>query len=142
MAVSQANAYHLVVVKHVYGYHAVGTRTTVRLKTCLLYQALLGGEHHIMAVDELFVVKTAAQTQERLYAVVALYVQQVLYGSSLRVLSTFGYLVTLQPVTTSLVREEHHGVVHRGRIDVLRKIIVTAVGALAANSTARLLTEF
>ena len=94
-----------------------------------------------MAVDKLLVVQASAQTEESLYAVVALDVEQVLYGTAFRVLCAFGNFVAFKPVATPLVGEEHHRIVHRRRIDILRKVVVTAVCALAAHSAAGLLAE-
>ncbi len=95
-----------------------------------------------MAVYELLVVKTSTQTQERLDAVVAFDIEQVLYCTALRVLSTFRNFIAFKPITASLIGEEHHRVVHCCRINVLCKVIVTAVSAFAADSSTRLLTEF
>ena len=93
-----------------------------------------------MAVDKVFVVKTS-QPQECTDAVVTFDIEQVLYCPTLRVFRSFRYLIALQPVAATLLGEEHHRVVHGGRIDELCEILFTAVGTLAADTTTGLLAE-
>ena len=94
-----------------------------------------------MAIDELLVVETS-QAQECVHAIITLNIEQVLYSSTLTVLVSFRNLEALEPVATSLLREEHHRVVHRCRIDVLREVLLAAVCALASHSASCLLAEF
>jgi len=140
VAVCQTYAHNLVAFKYVDCNHTVGTRAAVCLKACLLYDAVLCCKYHIVAVYKLLIVKTA-QTKERVNAVIALDIEQVLYCTALRVLCPFGYLIALQPVATSLLRKEHHGVVHRRRIYIFGEVLLTAVSTLAANASACLLPE-
>ena len=134
MSVGKSYSYHLVTFLNVDGYDTVCSRTAIGLKQGLLDKSVLCGEHYIMAVDELLVVETA-QTQECIDAVVAFDIEEVLYRSALAALVSFRNLVALQPVATSLLGEEHHGVVHCGWIDELCEVLLSAMGSLATHST-------
>ena len=48
LSVGQLHAYHLVVLAYIDGVHAVGTHAAVFCEECLLDDAVLGAEHHMM----------------------------------------------------------------------------------------------
>ena len=58
------------------------------------------------------------------HAVARLDLQQVLYGTPLVLLRTFGDVVHTEPVAAAALGEEHHRVVHRGHVDVLDEVAV------------------
>ena len=45
-------------------------------------------------------------------------IQQILDGTTFRILSTFGDFVYLQPVTLTFLCKEHHGIMHGCRINM------------------------
>ena len=94
-----------------------------------------------MAVDEFLIVQVL-HAQVGIDSIVGVDVQQILDGASLRVLRTFGYFVHLQPVALALLGEEHHGVVHRGRIDMFYEVLIAGFGTFGAYPTTVLCTEF
>ena len=61
--------------------------------------------------------------------------------SALRTLGALGYLKDSEPVDTSRSGKEHHRGVHRRRVDVLDKVLVTTIGTLDADTATRLRTE-
>ena len=66
-----------------------------------------------------------ADTQTVGHAVTSIYVQHILDGTTLIGLTAFGYIVNLQPVATTTFSEEHHGVMHGGRINLLYEVVIT-----------------
>ena len=141
MSVGESHFHHLVVFEHVDGVHSVGPRTAVSLEQGFLYETVLGGEHHVVAVDELLVVKSL-ESEECVHAVVALYIEQVLYCPALAALVALRYFVALEPVAPSLLGEENHGVVHCGRIYIFGEILFAAVRSLASHAAPCLFAEF
>ena len=93
-----------------------------------------------MIVDELGIVQTT-QAEECVHLVIALDVEEVLDGTSLRVAVALRNLIALEPVATSLLGEEEHRLVHSSWIDVLGEVLVTGTSALGTNTTTSLLTE-
>ena len=68
--------------------------------------------------------------------VVLVYGEQVLNSAALRCAATLRYLVHLEPVAKSLLREEQHGRVHIGHIDMLYEIFLAHATALLAHAAA------
>ena len=93
-----------------------------------------------MALEELLVGELL-YAQHSVDGVVALDVEHILYGTSLRGAVALGQLVALHPVAASLLCEEEHHVVHRCGIDILGEVAVAVVGSLVAHSAAALLAE-
>ena len=67
---------------------------------------------------------------ECVHLIVGINVEHVLDGTSLRVLGTLGDFIYLEPIATSLLREENHRIVHGGHIDVLYEVGLTSVASL------------
>src|SRR5574344_458183 len=141
VSVGQSYAHHLVVISDVDSNHTVGTRTAVSLQASLLDGTVLSSEYHVMAVEELLVIKLL-DTQYSIDGIITLYIEQVLDGAALRGAVTLRYLIALQPEAASLLCEEEQRIVHRGRIDIFRKVSITVACSLGAYSTSALLMEF
>ena len=94
-----------------------------------------------MAVDKLLVVQIL-HTQIGVYSIVRVDIQQILDGTTFRILSTFGDFVYLQPVTLTFLCKEHHGIMHGCRINMLYKVCIAGFGTFGAYPTTVLRTEF
>ena len=140
MTVGQAYAHHLVALVDIDGDDTIGTRTAVCLQTGLLDNTVLGGEYHIMGIDKLRVIEVL-DAQYGIDGVIRLDIQHVLDGASLRVLVTLRNLIALLPVAAALLGEEEQCVMYRGRIDILREVVVTMACRLGADTTPALLME-
>ena len=141
VTIGQANIYYLISFYDIDGNHTIGTWTGVSLQASLLHGTILGSEDYIVAVDELCVIQSL-QSEECIHLVIALYVEEVLDGTTLRVAVALWNLVALQPVAAALLGEEQHGLVHGGWIDILGEVLVASAGTLGTNAAASLLTEF
>ena len=140
MAIGQANIYNFVTFNDIDGNHTIGTRTRVCFKTSLLDSTILGSEDYIVTIDELSIIQSL-QSEECVYLIIALNVEEVLDCTTLGIAITLWNLVTLQPVAATLLGEEQHRLVHCCRIDILGKVLITGAGTLGTNTTASLLTE-
>ena len=109
------------------------------LQAGLLYDASLGGEDDIVALDKLLT--QSAQTQEGIDAVARIEGEHILYGPSLGVFVAFRNLITLHPVAAALLGEEEHRLVHRGGIDKFGEVLVPCLRTLGTYATACLLAE-
>ena len=109
--------------------HTVGTRTAVFRQTGLLHNTLLSRKHDIVVLAELSILQLADQ-QTSLDGITRLNLQYVLYCTSLRSLRTLGDIIYTQPITAATTCKEHHRVMHRTRVNMLDKVIVTRSGAL------------
>src|SRR5947208_13218065 len=67
--------------------------------------------------------------------------QKVLNGSSLSVLFAFGNFVNVQPVTSSLLGKEQHGMVRAGNEQVFDVILVSRFPAHHTTAAAALCTK-
>ena len=65
----------------------------------------------VVRLAEVRILQLAYQ-QTCLHLVTRFYLKHVLYGTSLVLLCSFGYIINLQPIATTTVSKEHHGVVH------------------------------
>ena len=83
-------------------------------------------EQYIMAVDKFLVVQVL-HAQIGVYSIVRVDIQQILDGTTFRILSTFGDFVYLQPVTLTFLCKEHHGIMHGCRINMLSLSVKTTV---------------
>ena len=93
-----------------------------------------------MVLNEIDIVKSL-NAKESIHRIVGIYVQEVLYSTSLGCLITFRNFVALQPIAATFLRKEEHRLVHRGRIDVLRKVFISRVGPFTTHSATRLLMK-
>ena len=84
----------------------------------------------------------AADMQTGVDRIVRFDVQHVLYGAALRVLRAFRNFVHLEPVAATLGREEQHGVVHCGVVDVFDEVRIARAGTLRADAVLLLCAEF
>ena len=73
--------------------------------------------------------------------VVGIDIDHILYRTTFRYSSTFGYIIYLNPVAASLLGEEENVIVHCSRIDVLYEVLIACVTALNAYATTVLCTE-
>ena len=73
--------------------------------------------------------------------VVGIDIDHILYRTTLRYASTFGYIIYLNPVATSLLGEEENIIVHCGGIDILYEVFIASVAALDSYASTVLCTE-
>ncbi|HJJ47005.1 MAG TPA: SPFH domain-containing protein [Methanocorpusculum sp.] len=93
-----------------------------------------------MVANKLCVVQTL-HIDKGTHIVALLYINKVLYSASLRLLIALWNLINLQPIQTSTLGEEHHCGVHRSRVYIFDKVLITTVRSACAYATASLLTE-
>ena len=142
VAIGEAYVNHFVAIHNIDGIHAIGSWATIGFQARFLYRTVLGGKHHIVGFDEVFVFESSSsQPQEGIHGIVSINIQQVLYGTSLRSLVAFRNFIALQPMATSFLGKEQHGLVHRGGIDKLGEILVACMGTLRPYSASGLLAE-
>src|SRR5574344_82159 len=134
MTICQTYTYYLIIFTNINGNNAIGTWTTIVFQRCLLDYALLCGKYDIMAVKELFIIESA-DTEECIYTVISFDVKHILYSTSLRVFRSFRYLITLHPITSTLLCKEQHGLVHCRRLHLFGAIFIPGMCALTSYST-------
>ena len=82
VTIGQANAYHLVTLVDVDGDHTGSAYILISCETGLLDDTLLRGEHHIVGIEELFVVEVL-DTQYGVDRIVGIDVEHILDGTAL-----------------------------------------------------------
>ena len=93
-----------------------------------------------MGIDKLRIIEVL-DAQYSIDGIIWFNVQHVLDSTTLRVLVTLGNLITLLPVAASLLGKEEQRVMHRGRIDILREVVVTMACSLGTNASPALFME-
>ena len=74
-------------------------------------------------------------TYKRIYLIVGLYVQHILYRPALAYLASFGYIVDSHPIAFAFLGEKQHIVVHRGGINIFDEVFVFCSASLGAYAT-------
>ena len=140
MAVGEAHIDYLIALIDIDCVDTFRPGIRVSPQTCLLDEAHLRCKDDEMSVEE-FVGDIGTQPQTSVYGVARLESEEVLDGTSLRVLVAFRNLVALHPVATALACEEEHRLMHCCRVDKLGEILLAGTCSLGPYSTAGLLTE-
>ena len=91
-----------------------------------------------MGVYELFITRQVLHSDEGIDTVSSFDIQQVLQGTTLGVLCSFGDLIDLQPIAATHLREEQHRLVHRRRVDVFDEVFIARITTLGTDTATSL----
>ena len=141
VSVGESDADDAVALEDIDSVDAVGPGPAVGLEAGLLDDAVLRGEHNIVGVEKFLVVELL-DAEHGIDLIVGLNVQEVLDGTTFRVLVAFRNLVALLPIAASLLCEEEQRVMHRGRIDILCEVVVAMTRSFGADAATSLGVEF
>ena len=135
VTICQTYLYYLVVFSYGDGIYPILSRTRIRLQAGLFDNTILGTEYQIVFAI-VFGVLQIFYTYKRIYLIVGLYIQHILYRPALAYLASFGYIVDSHPIAFAFLGEKQHIVVHRGGINIFDEVFVfcsASFGAYAAS---------
>ena len=92
-------------------------------------------------VIDIFGISQVLYSKVSIHRIIGVNIEQILDSTPLCILRSFRYLIYLEPLTTSFLSEEHHGMMHSGRVNMLNEVVITSIRALRTYSSSILSSE-